>query len=79
MDVFGVFIQMTFTDDDLKRLKEKAERSNTYTNMDCDKALALLSRLEAAELCCQFMWISEHPIDESANEAYSAWRRACGK
>ena len=35
--------------------------------------------MEVPERAINFMWISEHPIDESAKEAYRAWRKAAGK
>ena len=74
---------MTFSDEDLKRLKEldaAASIHDKYGNEEIRKAIpALLARLEAAEMCCQFMWISEHPIDDSATDAYKAWRKAAGK
>lgn len=73
-----------FTDDDLKRLKAfRLQGYHTWTafeqNEIVDLVDALLARLEAAEMCCQFMWISEHPIDDSSNDAYKAWRKAAGK
>lgn len=69
-----------FTDDDLNRLKRDEMNLNTEIHeSDCNLILALIARLEAAEMCCQFMWISEHPIDDSATDAYKAWRKAAGK
>ena len=73
---------MTFTDEDLTRLKDKAERSNTYTNMDCDKVLALLARLEAAERWALFMCNADQ-YDlrnlEQIERLARAWRKVAGK
>jgi hypothetical protein len=66
---------MIFSDDNLRNLKNLSEKQ-WYQEYGI---AALLARLEAAEKCCQFMWISEHPIDDSAKEAYFAWRKAAGK
>lgn len=68
---------MTFTDDDLKRLKEHLEGSCYVTTewFDARKLMpALLARLEAAEVCISNGLLS--PIDEST---YNAWLRASGK
>lgn len=73
---------MTFTDDDLKRLKEawsasgEAEAWLFYSGFKKATFDALLARLLDAEKACQFMYISAHSIDDASEEAYQAWRKS---
>ncbi len=59
--------KMTFTDDDLKRLK----KTWCGMNIPMDKMQALLARLESAEKC----------VDACGcfTPEYEVWRKACGK
>lgn len=83
---------LTFTDDDLKRLKEVAMR----TNHDSDETVtcygelrALIARLEAAEkanamllLVCQDdrqSYEYSEGVLSQAEDAMEAWRKAAGK
>lgn len=61
-----------FTDEDKKGL-------GYVEGIKGERLLALLARLEAAEKAIMFAYLSEYPIDESAEEAYQAWKKACGK
>lgn len=85
MDVFGVFIQMTFTDDDLKRLKVSLSGElpefSTWAKSDLEVLRALLARLEAAEALVQCGGMFHNSGYDGRHEckAYEAWRRACGK
>ena len=67
---------MTFTDDDLKRLK-----NGRYFDMDKevlpnDKLESLLARLEAAEKVCELL---NGPVHESFWQVMTEWRKAAGK
>jgi hypothetical protein len=69
--------RMTFTDDDLKRLKDllrdKGDLStffDTYEDME-----ALLARLELAE-CIVEHCIKNH--DDGDDELEEQWRKSCG-
>ena len=70
---------MTFTDEDLKRLKEDLKK-RTGENVLCryltyDDVDALLLRLEAAENC-----ITKHVVDEWIDcGCMKEWRKAAGK
>jgi hypothetical protein len=76
---------MTFTDDDLKRLKESLHKTddgcNEYCRPPCGELDALLARLEAAEEVC--MAANETVITgelfTQLDNAYNAWRKAAGK
>lgn len=74
---------MSFSDEDLKKLKIRMiyNHSEGYkqTTLKVSEVDSILGRLEAAEKAAQFMFISKHPIDESAQEAYEAWLRSAGK
>lgn len=79
---------MTFTDDDLKRLKALAmSTDDLYRNLE-----GIISRLEAAELCIkayegvrnQQSYAVRSTKDEfvarmKRSEALEAWRKACGR
>jgi hypothetical protein len=78
---------MTFTADDLKRLKEWWEHKAPGSSCDCmdyDTAQALLARLEAAEKfnsLARVILTKAHPDSVDAqmlNNAYEAWRKAKG-
>lgn len=86
---------MTFTDDDLKRLKEWGDRCNCTpeTDLTCGqlghlKTKALLARLEAAEAVIEGTWngcdhdrICDCPPGWSPipQKKLEAWRKAAGK
>ena len=75
---------MTFTDDDLKRLKERFMEADDaecdYMDMKVLLQKALLARLECAEALCE-EWAqnanTSHPC--SMNTLYEAWRKAKGE
>ena len=72
----------SFTDDDLSRYKKKATRSNTYTNQDCDMAMGMIHRLEAAEAVCSEIRIS-HPNDGNCGcsicDLLKVWEKSKGE
>lgn len=75
----------TFTDDDLKQLKEAFPKHSNY-KFQVDKQndkwvylLALLARLEAAETLLHAEWDDDEPIDEQYKVLLHKWRKACGK
>lgn len=67
---------MTFSDDDLKFLKEDLADLSDDSGVPAHVGLfkALLARLEAAEACLQDVW--NIAIDDVKLEA---WRKSCGK
>jgi hypothetical protein len=66
---------MTFTDDDLKRLKDSLSYVQGYSIVkDVWKLPALLARLKAAEF-----YIERQRADNGYLEALKAWRKAAGK
>lgn len=67
---------MSFTDDDLKRLRDRTlpYESLALIGVKSDLLNALLARLEAAEKVCEE--IERKPICHGLIEA---WRKACGK
>ena len=73
---------MTFTDDDLKKLKKEFADWN-FPRVDNNVMEALLARLEAAEKVCKF--ISDKSYLELPDNAKRlatlelAWRKAAGK
>ena len=68
---------MTFTDDDLKRLKERADFHRFDTNGLMSREIfdALLARLEAAEKVIK----KYHTWEDWDDSAYKAWRKAAGR
>lgn len=67
---------MTFTDDDLKRLKDQVDRNDPVDNFtSIDKMKALLVRLEAAEKLAGH----DHCGCYGRNELEATWRKAAGK
>jgi hypothetical protein len=68
---------MIFTDDDLKRLKEKLEiygEVPLYTT----QGKALLARLEAAEACMEF--VGHDNCDyKDVERVLKTWRKSAGK
>jgi len=69
---------MTFTDDDLRRLKEDLEK-HIVIDLVQEQGLALLARLEAAERYAGYAeWFE--PVDaedeKKYNECKEAWREA---
>lgn len=79
---------MTFSDDDLKRLKEgywfhrvpinNIGQSESWVWCDGDKVLALLARLEAAEKALD-LYAGMFSTYGESYEAYKDWRKAAGK
>lgn len=85
---------MTFTDDDLKRLKDainslftQMEPGDRYLNIERHDVKALLARLEAAEWCASNL-DANHDVLEGVNDeddmaliddALKAWRKAKGE
>jgi hypothetical protein len=75
--------EMTFTDDDLKRLKEDIKPHNAWYST----IIPLLSRLEAAEEVCEASEkvvrptkrIGDAPLERAIFDALKAWRKAAGK
>jgi hypothetical protein len=64
---------MTFTDDDLKRLKEDMGNDTDACNVPHGfKLAALLARLEAAEACARYAGDDEP--DYLRNPLWVAWR-----
>ena len=78
---------MSFSDDDLKRLKEELGRwLGIHTNPELTDPMfslssktinALLARLEAAEECVKLM-LQDIPLPLE-EKALKAWRKACGE
>lgn len=78
---------MTFTDDELTRLKAhegyqftkmNPGQSKTWAFVDSAKIDALLARLEAAERLCRHVHKYFNPTDYG-QRLYRAWRKAAGK
>jgi hypothetical protein len=74
---------MTFTDDDLKRVKGEIPKGmagygfddmDTFTMEDLQ---ALIARLEAAEAVIRVT--DEHGFNDRAFDVYETWRKAAGK
>lgn len=76
--------QQSFSDADLKRLKEVIQARHRYMLKDLsfDTWGALLARLEAAEKVAQYMGTTDSlnraPFTP-AGELYKAWRKAAGR
>jgi hypothetical protein len=71
---------MTFSDGDLKRLKEETKR-NGFAGFDCAFMQALLARLEAAET---IIWLTPSNLTNCKegsilDDAINAWRTAAGR
>jgi len=77
----------TFTDDDLKRLKERQTNDLLNLNREGIDINALLARLEAAELCADkthfhfFRSKGDYPneMERELGESGEAWRKTAGK
>jgi len=71
---------MTFTDDDLKRLKEDLKQYSPHVPLSTANGHALVARLKAAEkvIGTQADHIC-HGEDCSGCEAWESWRKAAGK
>ena len=78
---------MSFTDEDMKRLKEWATSYPfVVTNQDFDQIVALLERMEAAEKVCGVSLImlnNWHNMGEGVwkalKNAWEKWHKACGR
>lgn len=83
---------MSFTDEDLRRLKEWSPIESSIGHIEIKKLIiALLARLEAAELGCESLEDLLHhgmkypngAIHEAnpdlAKDRLEAWQKACGK
>lgn len=68
---------MTFTDDDMKRLKESLK--GTYRNLPIDDLAALLSRLVAAERVADHFQHKANTECLECEVSLEAWRKAAGK
>lgn len=79
---------MSFTDEDLKRLKEllaktiepNSDDARDFCRLAVDNCSTIIARLEAAEKCAE--WIKHVGLDSVADmhhEYYEAWRKECGK
>jgi hypothetical protein len=74
---------MSFSDDDLKRLKDKVPDLNLGNPLVLERhqVIALLARLEAAERALKIAnecRMGAAPIEDFI-KAYSKWRKAAGK
>lgn len=73
---------MTFTDEDLKRLKERCESDDLIGIFDYELP-ALLARLEAAEKIVIFDCLHDPKAKcgctKELNQLIQAWRKAAGK
>lgn len=66
-------VDMTFSDEDLKQLKERLTNEPSFDNY---LLVPLLARLDAAEVI-----VHNHIKDEGQSngcDAVKAWRKACG-
>lgn len=79
---------MTFTDDELERLKESLDNPSIHSDTKPFDVEALLSRLEAAERVCEMLpwFIDTNPTINGGNmyvydaaHAYQQWRQEAGK
>lgn len=66
----------TFTDDDLKRLKESMAFGCTLQPFAYEDIKALLARMECAELYAEAM---RKGRERWFNPLYENWQRSCGK
>jgi hypothetical protein len=81
--------EVTFTDDDLKWLKDRLDKEGPYEEYGRDEIYPIIARLEAAEKCaaCASAIINDHlGIDSNDErlareyaEAAAAWGKAAGK
>lgn len=69
---------MSFTDDDLKRLKDRSQRHDFTTNslMSRDHLFGLLARLEAAEACVHSVCKNKELRSRESMGFWEAWRTA---
>lgn len=70
----------TFTDDELKRFKEDLEATEGYDDyfwLSNNELVALIHRLELAEVCLQTTFDSVPELIDM--ESYQEWRKAAGK
>jgi hypothetical protein len=73
-----MWAEMTFTDDDLKRLKESTDYDPEIgVTRRALMLRALVARLEAAEKCIPYLGTYDHDSPE-AFEAIDAWSEAKG-
>lgn len=80
---------MTFTDDDLKRLKELAtlaessgwsmDEETDFNHFFYEHFYAVLARLEAAEKFAENAWEWMDSGDDKIVKQYEVWRKAAGK
>jgi cobyric acid synthase len=72
---------MTFTDDDLRKLRGVLKQLNGFEihgGFTVKEFESLLARLEAAEKCLPFLGTYQHDSAE-AMDLVEAWRKAAGK
>jgi len=71
--------EMIFTDQDLKRLKAACKASyDEHKNKDAEDILALIDRLEAAELCAARL-ANHNDLGPGECAELERWKRAAGK
>lgn len=77
---------MTFTDEELKRLKDSLEHAGNPEDLDVstgEKWIALIARLEAAELCLELPHMKHTESTEDMKctfcSRYKAWRKTKGE
>jgi hypothetical protein len=69
---------MTFSDEDLKRLKEEVSLGDV-SHTSPNELASLLARLEAAEVCAKLLDLKGSDEFTFADEdAVRAWRKAAG-
>lgn len=69
---------MSFSDDDLKRLKESLKTDETfYLELTTEQTTALLTRLEAAENCLEYVG-HDNCDSKDVDRALKAWRKSRG-
>ena len=68
---------MSFSDDDLKRLKDDVVRKNLPVQFLKSKLEPLLARLEAAEACIKMVVDPER--NPNPPTSYKAWLKECGR
>lgn len=72
---------MSFTNDDLKSLKERAKNHNFAVNslMNRQHFEALLLRMEAAERVAEHFKPKLNRMCEECKVSLEAWRKSCGE
>jgi hypothetical protein len=71
--------EMSFTDEDLKELKEYIEEAGDSCDIRGYQVNALLARLEAAERMYLIIESKMSIPEKQQEHIIEAWRKACGK